>query len=76
MEGWDVIAQFGGVRLSDFLKLLGADPAARFLLQPATKARLSRSVRQREPHLKTGVAGFRSDLNISAVFLHNSLHGI
>ncbi len=28
-EGWDVIGSFGGVRLSDFLKMIGADPTAR-----------------------------------------------
>jgi DMSO/TMAO reductase YedYZ molybdopterin-dependent catalytic subunit len=26
VEGWDVIGRFGGVRLSDFLKTIGADP--------------------------------------------------
>jgi DMSO/TMAO reductase YedYZ molybdopterin-dependent catalytic subunit len=31
VEGWDVIGRFGGVRLSDFLGLIGADPAARFI---------------------------------------------
>jgi len=31
VEGWDVIGRFGGVRLSDFLKMIGADPAARFV---------------------------------------------
>jgi DMSO/TMAO reductase YedYZ molybdopterin-dependent catalytic subunit len=31
VEGWDVIGRFGGARLSDFLRLLGADPAARFI---------------------------------------------
>jgi len=31
IEGWDVIGNFGGVRLSDFLNSIGADPAARFL---------------------------------------------
>ena len=31
VEGWDVIGHFGGVRLSDFLKMIGADPAARFV---------------------------------------------
>src|SRR5271167_3446729 len=31
VEGWDVIGNFGGVRLSDFLKTIGADPTARFL---------------------------------------------
>jgi DMSO/TMAO reductase YedYZ molybdopterin-dependent catalytic subunit len=31
VEGWDVIGRFGGTRLSDFLKLIGADPTARFV---------------------------------------------
>jgi DMSO/TMAO reductase YedYZ molybdopterin-dependent catalytic subunit len=31
VEGWDVIGRFGGVRLSEFLKLIGADPTARFV---------------------------------------------
>lgn len=31
IEGWDVIGNFGGARLSDFLQLAGADPAARFV---------------------------------------------
>ncbi len=31
VEGWDVIGHFSGVRLSDFLKMIGADPAARFV---------------------------------------------
>lgn len=31
VEGWDVIGRFGGVRLSDFLKTIGADPGARFI---------------------------------------------
>jgi DMSO/TMAO reductase YedYZ molybdopterin-dependent catalytic subunit len=31
VEGWDVIGNFGGVRLSDFLKMIGADTTARFL---------------------------------------------
>ena len=31
VEGWDVIGNFGGVRLSDFLKMIGADPTARFV---------------------------------------------
>ena len=31
IEGWDVIGRFGGVRLSDFLKMIGADPTARFV---------------------------------------------
>jgi len=29
IEGWDVIGNFGGARLRDFLQLVGADPAAR-----------------------------------------------
>ena len=31
VEGWDVIGRFGGARLADFLAMVGADPAARFL---------------------------------------------
>lgn len=31
VEGWDVIGRFGGARLSDFLKLVGADTSARFI---------------------------------------------
>lgn len=31
VEGWDVIGRFGGARLSDFLKLVGANLHARFL---------------------------------------------
>src|SRR5439155_10322752 len=31
IEGWDVIGRFGGVRLADFLRMVGADPAARFV---------------------------------------------
>lgn len=31
VEGWDVIGRFGGARLSDFLKNVGADLNARFL---------------------------------------------
>ena len=31
VEGWDVIGRFGGVRLSDFLSMVGADTSARFL---------------------------------------------
>jgi DMSO/TMAO reductase YedYZ molybdopterin-dependent catalytic subunit len=31
VEGWDVIGRFGGARLSDFLTMVGADPAARFI---------------------------------------------
>jgi DMSO/TMAO reductase YedYZ molybdopterin-dependent catalytic subunit len=31
VEGWDVIGNFGGVRLSDFLKVIGADTSARFV---------------------------------------------
>jgi DMSO/TMAO reductase YedYZ molybdopterin-dependent catalytic subunit len=31
VEGWDVIGRFGGVRLSDFLRMIGADPTARFV---------------------------------------------
>jgi DMSO/TMAO reductase YedYZ molybdopterin-dependent catalytic subunit len=31
IEGWDVIGRFGGTRLSDFLRMIGADTAARFV---------------------------------------------
>src|SRR5277367_1701326 len=31
VEGWDVIGRFGGARISDFLELIGANPASRFL---------------------------------------------
>jgi DMSO/TMAO reductase YedYZ molybdopterin-dependent catalytic subunit len=31
VEGWDVIGAFGGARVSDFLKLVGANTGARFL---------------------------------------------
>jgi DMSO/TMAO reductase YedYZ molybdopterin-dependent catalytic subunit len=31
VEGWDVIGKFGGVRLSDFLTMIGADTSARFV---------------------------------------------
>ena len=31
VEGWDVIGNFGGARLSEFLVMVGADPTARFL---------------------------------------------
>ena len=31
VEGWDVVGRFGGARLGDFLSLVGAHPAARFL---------------------------------------------
>jgi DMSO/TMAO reductase YedYZ molybdopterin-dependent catalytic subunit len=31
VEGWDVIGNFGGVRLSDFLKMIGADTTSRFV---------------------------------------------
>lgn len=31
VEGWDVIGNFGGVRLSDFLRMIGADTTARFI---------------------------------------------
>ena len=31
VEGWDVIGNFGGARISDFLRLAGADPSARFI---------------------------------------------
>ena len=31
VEGWDVIGRFGGARLSDFLKMVGTEPDARFV---------------------------------------------
>jgi DMSO/TMAO reductase YedYZ molybdopterin-dependent catalytic subunit len=31
VEGWDVIGNFGGVRLSEFLKMVSADTTARFV---------------------------------------------
>jgi DMSO/TMAO reductase YedYZ molybdopterin-dependent catalytic subunit len=31
VEGWDVIGNFGGARLSDFLRMIGADTSARFI---------------------------------------------
>jgi DMSO/TMAO reductase YedYZ molybdopterin-dependent catalytic subunit len=31
VEGWDVIGRFGGARLSDFLQLVGAEPASSFI---------------------------------------------
>jgi DMSO/TMAO reductase YedYZ molybdopterin-dependent catalytic subunit len=31
VEGWDVIGRFGGVRLSDFLNMIGADTTSRFV---------------------------------------------
>jgi len=31
VEGWDVIGRFGGARLSDFLHVIGADLASRFI---------------------------------------------
>jgi DMSO/TMAO reductase YedYZ molybdopterin-dependent catalytic subunit len=31
VEGWDAVGNFGGVRISDFLQWVGADPRARFL---------------------------------------------
>src|SRR5204863_845278 len=31
VEGWDVIGNFGGARVGDFLKLVGADTSARFV---------------------------------------------
>jgi len=31
VEGWDVIGNFGGVRLSDFLEMTGADKTAHFI---------------------------------------------
>ena len=31
VEGWDAIGRFGGARLGDFLMMVGADPAAKFV---------------------------------------------
>jgi len=31
VEGWDVVGNFGGARLSDFLRMIGADTSARFV---------------------------------------------
>lgn len=31
VEGWDVIGRFGGVRLSDFLQMIGADLTAKYI---------------------------------------------
>jgi DMSO/TMAO reductase YedYZ molybdopterin-dependent catalytic subunit len=31
VEGWDVIGRFGGAKLSDFLRMIGADTSARFI---------------------------------------------
>ncbi len=31
VEGWDVIGRFGGARLADFLRMIGADLTARFV---------------------------------------------
>ncbi|SRR5579864_222270 len=31
VEGWDVIGRFGGARLSDFLRLIGADTSSKFI---------------------------------------------
>ena len=31
VEGWDVVGSFGGIRLSDFLRMTGADLTARFV---------------------------------------------
>src|ERR1700730_16524695 len=44
--------------------------------EPPSKGSLGRSFRQREPHLETCVTGFRVDLNISFVLLHNSLNRV
>ena len=43
---------------------------------PAITTNLSRSLGQREPHLKTGITGFGGDLNISPMLLYNSLHRV
>lgn len=31
VEGWDVVGSFGGARISDFLKMIGADTSAHYL---------------------------------------------
>ena len=31
VEGWDVVGNFGGARISDFLRMIGADTSARYL---------------------------------------------
>ena len=31
VEGWDVVGRFGGTRLSDFLRVIGADTSAKFI---------------------------------------------
>ena len=31
VEGWDVICNFAGARIADFLKMIGARPSARFI---------------------------------------------
>lgn len=31
VEGWDVIGNFGGAKLADFLRAIGADPTAKFV---------------------------------------------
>jgi DMSO/TMAO reductase YedYZ molybdopterin-dependent catalytic subunit len=31
VEGWDVVGRFGGARLCDFLKMIGADTSAKFI---------------------------------------------
>ena len=31
IEGWDVVGNFGGARIADFLRLVGADPRSRFV---------------------------------------------
>lgn len=40
VEGWDVIGAFGGTRISDFLKLVGANTSARILRPCAGSSRL------------------------------------
>src|ERR1700680_3462455 len=41
-----------------------------------SNAVLGEIFRQREPHLKARVAGFRADLNVAPMLLHNSLNGV
>jgi hypothetical protein len=43
---------------------------------PWSECVLRRSFRQREPHLKAGVAGFGLDLNVASVFFHNPLYRV
>ncbi len=49
VEGWDVIGRFGGTRLSEFLKLVGADTTARFVYR-RMRGRLLRVARYGDGH--------------------------